>query len=622
MIRICLTILWLLTTSGLMAQIKAAAQAAPAKDPQQTRQKGLTAPALPKPVIRLLSGQGFTISSGSKNGLQSFFIDLALHGRADKDQSLHLRIHSFDAPLTTPVLTPAAQTILIPKNYFSRSGLDTLATIVCTVELRSWDKLPEKEKAFIVQEGDEDNPFTLVINSAAASKKAPGSIPDKVGATQETIGPAAGSDNLTTGASGGDVGNPPTPADNAKKLTVTLMNSDTSYNPIITKDDVNRIYSVKLHFHANGTPGKDTIQVPLEIDTLDAKAVHPKLQTSTVTIQPDDWTHKDDKDNIEKIVKFQMSSVSTFEHDVSFFIRQKGDAANPAEVRITTIGLYNPNKPFWVEIGANFDFADGLKPNNFFGGVFLNKRDIRPIFTGKKLRPDKPRRLGLFAGVFESKTISDVSTDAFSVQKYYNDRSTRLTRHDSVGAFIDTGVIKTTQVVKNIGLFFSPQVRLTNGSANADGLHVAASAWLELQWQTISTTIDYTGMLPSDTTYVPHSALDSTIKRRKFGSSQDIRSHYFGLGLPIYFKEGDANVFFNPVIGLSNQPSSQDLKNFTDSTHRHYQLFYIFQFRLNEEHFGIAFTGEVRGLIVPNSKPLVSLALTKKFDLSKFLQFK
>lgn len=80
------------------------------------------------------------------------------------------------------------------------------------------------------------------------------------------------------------------------------------------------------------------------------------------------------------------------------------------------------------------------------------------------------------------------------------------------------------------------------------------------------------------------------------------------LGLA-YFREGDANAFFTPAIGISNQPSANILNTFLQSEgnqlQRSWNPFYIFQFRLNEEHFGFAFTGEVRGFIQRNSPPSV-----------------
>ena len=41
----------------------------------------------------------------------------------------------------------------------------------------------------------------------------------------------------------------------------------------------------------------------------------------------------------------------------------------------------------------------------------------------------------------------------------------------------------------------------------------------------------------------------------------------------------------------------------------------------NHNQIQMNFTGEVRGLIMKNSRPFVSLAVTNKFDLSKFMEF-
>jgi hypothetical protein len=46
-----------------------------------------------------------------------------------------------------------------------------------------------------------------------------------------------------------------------------------------------------------------------------------------------------------------------------------------------------------------------------------------------------------------------------------------------------------------------------------------------------------------------------------------------------------------------------------------WNFFYLFQFRLNEEKYGISFTGEVRGLMLKNAKSIIALSLSKKIDL-------
>jgi hypothetical protein len=291
-------------------------------------------------------------------------------------------------------------------------------------------------------------------------------------------------------------------------------------------------------------------------------------------------------------------------------------------IKYTIIGNYNPNKSFWVEVGSNFDLVDGVQANNLFSGVFFYKRDIRP------LKKAGSPNLGAFAGVYESKTTSNVLNPSNFAIQYFDRNAVSLIRNDSLPVFRDTGILGTSTVSRNIGLFFSPQVRLTNNTANADGFHVFASVWIEMLWQRISTTYDFSKVGRLDTIYVPNNQIrqlpskPSTVER-------DIRSDYFGLGLPMYYKEGDVNLYFSPTLGISNQTNMlvRDEKSLSDGKFTltpasKWNPFYLFLFRLNEDKYGISFTGEVRGFLVKNTKPFISLALSKKFDLNKFIEFK
>jgi hypothetical protein len=89
-----------------------------------------------------------------------------------------------------------------------------------------------------------------------------------------------------------------------------------------------------------------------------------------------------------------------------------------------------------------------------------------------------------------------------------NQSSLALKQGNNVGVFADTGNVKKIQMVKNLGMFFSPQLRLTNGSSNEDGLHVFTSLWIELQWQRISVENDYSAMTRRDTLFVNPASLD------------------------------------------------------------------------------------------------------------------
>ncbi len=310
----------------------------------------------------------------------------------------------------------------------------------------------------------------------------------------------------------------------------------------------------------------------------------------------------------------------------ALYLANDSNKENPVFLRLTEKGLYQPNKSFWIELGSNFDLIDGLQSNNLFSGIFVHKKDIRSLNK-------KSKNIGFFAGVYESKAISIIGNDEIGIREYYTKNSQTLVnpkvKPGEYGGFRDSARIKSSQVVRNLGLFLSPQLRLTNGSANKDGLHLFVSLWIELQWQRVQLDKEYTGLTRIDTFSIPKSSLykytlDIGNQTNSISTNTvDLRSHYYGIGLPILFKEGKTNVFINPVIGFSNQPKSTlDLNTFSElQSTRNWGWFYAFQFRLNEETYGLSLTGEVRGLTITNSPPIISLALSKKFDLSRLLLF-
>lgn len=172
-----------------------------------------------------------------------------------------------------------------------------------------------------------------------------------------------------------------------------------------------------------------------------------------------------------KLSGFNSGQIIIKDHPSSFHSIIVSDA-------VPTNADYNPNKPFWIEIGSNFDLLDGLEPNNLFAGVFFHKRDIRKLSLKKeknrRIWTKEQKNLGVFAGVFESKTISTLTKGDFGLRQYYDSSSFTPAvpnQPDSIWIFRGTGPIANIQTVRNVGLFFSPQLRLSNGSANEDGLH-------------------------------------------------------------------------------------------------------------------------------------------------------
>lgn len=362
----------------------------------------------------------------------------------------------------------------------------------------------------------------------------------------------------------------------------------------------------------------------------------PQLLNETFDFKPTDWPGEKNSREVAIPVLIVTESFSdTLKNDEMGHIIIKGRPDQFHTIRLTNalvtdITRYDPNKAFWLEVGSNFDLIDGPVPNNFFSGVFLYKRDIQPIFT-----KDSAKRLGVFAGVFESKSITAATEQNFSFREYYDSSSFIPNIRDSMRVFRGVGSIVNRRTVRNLGLFFSPQMRITRRSANEDGLHVSVAFWMELQWQRIEEETDFAQLRKVDSSVM---RIDSVLSSSRYNAKnpkkeRDVRSHYFGFGVPVFYRETVGtdliHLFVNPIIGISNQPTQQFLDEqflaLSDPKlvppRRPWSPFYAIQFRLNEENYGISFTGEVRGLLRRANPPFVSIALSKKFDLTKFIEY-
>ncbi|WP_143013810.1 hypothetical protein [Mucilaginibacter sp. OK268] len=311
------------------------------------------------------------------------------------------------------------------------------------------------------------------------------------------------------------------------------------------------------------------------------------------------------------------------------------------------IKINTMDKPFWAEIGMNFDLLDNIKTNNFYAGVYMFDKDIAKFRLWGK---DNGNNVSFTGGVYESQSVSSRSTN--NLFDYKDGGSTILDTTTgnikSYKTYRDTGVINSTTKIKRIGLFFSPHFRLTNEKTEVNGLHIFFSLHLEMLWQRVSSTIDYS---KAKQTYIITTDTGATEKIRVAGLPYknqsfdfDFRSHYLGVGLPLYIKENDFNLYLNPVLGLTTQDfaiiSDYNLDHAKPGTYldinntafgydqilnikrpkKTWNGFFLFQFRLNDVAYGITFSGEVRGITVQGAKPVITLALSKKFDLSGLLK--
>ena len=392
-------------------------------------------------------------------------------------------------------------------------------------------------------------------------------------------------------------------------------------HPYVSNKGGTQIDTIKIAVRLNTVNnGLDTLKFTLDAGDFPN---HPKILNSNFPLK--DSTKWDSDMDIIVALAIETSNMrDTMKQEEVGHIFVVGDSKSALKLRLVPENSYNPNKPFWVEVGANLDLASQqVQTNNVFGGVFFYKRELRSL--AKKGGPQKDSKiLALAAGVYESKNFAQSEDVKYSILPYFNSSSYPTTHPDSFAIFTDTGVVKLTKQIKNIGLFFSPQIRLSNGNSNSDGIHFFASFYAEVLWENIQTNFDYSLSMRRDTIYVPRSTIGGYTQRAE-SKSFNLFSHYEGFGLPVFVKYDDANLYLNPVFGISNQPSDEYVNKFISNEvtakDREWKGFFLFQFRLSEEKYGICLSGEVRQLLGAQSNPYITLVLSKKFDLSKLIQF-
>ena len=302
-------------------------------------------------------------------------------------------------------------------------------------------------------------------------------------------------------------------------------------------------------------------------------------------------------------------------------------------VRLSGSGVYT-TQPFWLELGTNFDLLDKITTNNLYGGVFMFKKDVAPV--------SKQHAFSFSGGFYESKSTSSLnSSDSGLI--YRDNTSFFADSNNNYPYYRDTGTFNTTASVRSIGLFFSPLYRLDKTSVDVNNFHWFLSFYAEMLWQRVNVSYDYNNLHRAQTMYAPNKDTLYNVRYKEYEKEYDYRSHYFGIGLPIYIKEDNFNFYLNTVLGISTQkfvlissldttntktkfPFAQSKKNlvtmqnsFAQPKHT-WNPFYLFQFRLNEETFGASITGEIRGFLMRNTKPVVSISVSKKFNLPALLK--
>ena len=432
------------------------------------------------------------------------------------------------------------------------------------------------------------------------------------------------------------------------KPKVHLDNSDTIINPLYNKNQVKYIpINIKLY--------RDTTPTENDIDTVNftfAKKEFPFLPTiytPTLILNKKSWTKFNNRGypELDTSLLIENRAIDSLKSGADLYgeINIKGEDSSYHSLHLSEIGMYNPTAPFWMETGTNIDLLDGVKAQNLYAGIYMFEKDIAKIGNPKR------NNLSFTGGVYETKSSSfSASSDSGLLYRNSASLTPTVTTNPSGLKYQysrDTGSFVTTTDVQSIGIFFSPHLRLTDKKVEENGLHIFLSVYAEMLWQRVKSGFDYSKVNHfEDFNYLIDSAhkgnsQEDFIKKypyKETGISYDYRSHYYGIGLPIYIKENNFSLYINDIFGTSNQRfvainrnvefstkdssyydfnQSNRLNNTFLTTMKKWNPFYILQFRLTEETYGIAFTGEIRGFFMNNSKPVINLSLSKKFDLKE-----
>jgi hypothetical protein len=416
--------------------------------------------------------------------------------------------------------------------------------------------------------------------------------------------------------------------------TVTILPS-TPY--ILTPSSIQRYMPVDLQL--SGNFDSTACQVPFAMKFGNLLSNHFKPVDTIVTIGKQAWdsamTLRHGRIRIEIAVKFDSTVDSLARMQEDYLVIN--DTVHTGGKKVIRLMNFNPSSVFWLEVGTNFELLNSITPHNIYGGIILFEKDVA---TAGNIH------FSIIGGAYESLTSSTGSSSDSGVIYRNNVSFTLDPTHNGYPVYRDTGTVTISAVTHNIGLFFEPAIRLTDLPANHNGAHMFVSFYNELLWQTVTTSNDYSH-LARDSSLTHYLPTPDSLKyyhfRQNSSVTDDFRASYLGFGFPFYLKRNAYTLFLNPVFGYTNQhftpirpysdphQLSQVYKYPLDSIPSGYPItylqpkhrwnpFYVIQLRFNEEKYDISVTGEIRTLLLRNAAPLLTLTISKKFDLASLVK--
>ncbi len=300
---------------------------------------------------------------------------------------------------------------------------------------------------------------------------------------------------------------------------------------------------------------------------------------------------------------------------------------------------FDPENPFRIGIGSNFDLLDGLRSDDLYSDITFRHPTLRKINVeckipfGIKCDFLDGRDIGLEIGVYQNKSAttedtlsqSDIRTRIFSIENITGDTATVTFR--SIG-------LKDSYQFNNLGLFVNTTF-LRHYDLNGDNkeeLSLGFGFYLEAVRREQTSIFRSGETIGIDTTTITRNEDIINTLRTAFpeGEFRDRRftsinyDRFYGFSIPIYYENKFAEFHFTYSNGWGVFNSRRFIprsgNNILDGP-IFSNMYYITKWKIIEKKVGIQFSGEFRGFYSDDRNNIISLNLSKVFDLTKLLSF-
>jgi len=265
------------------------------------------------------------------------------------------------------------------------------------------------------------------------------------------------------------------------------------------------------------------------------------------------------------------------------------------------------NSHYNFYLGANFDLKETLKANSFYSEL--------EVFLPGQFFKNKDGNLwgGIRAGIYKTEietTFKDEARDGI-VLTIKED----AVENDSITLEKQFATITPRTTFSNIGLY--AQLLFRTYSSPNEQFQVFMAPHAEIIQRTETTNFEISDVINLGNITIPRDSIISREYRPSLARTRErtrkFYNTYFGIGFPTKYKSNQIEVFINPVIGYGD---SAILNSRNDSGN----MFGIIQFYLIDDILKLKLSGEVRKYFNANQNPLLTINLSKRFNLDTWME--